>query len=133
MEYLNEHERAIRELARIEALGLLEAGERGRYVALTVEVLRAYLAERFPSAPLSTTSTELLAATRDQQTVLQERLLRVLNEADLIKFAQRSVSTERARELGKEARYLVDHEHKASQPPADTTQAAPMRQTGAAA
>jgi hypothetical protein len=134
--YVDPYERAIGEFTRIEALGLLEAGERGRYVALTVDVLRAYLADRFPSAPMSTTSTELLQATRDQRTVLHERLLRVLNEADLIKFAQRSVGLERARELGREARLIVEHEHKASQPPAEgsaTATGAPPASAGAAA
>lgn len=109
-------ERAEREFARIEALGLIEAGERGRYVALMVEVLRDYLAARYPQAPLSLTSTELLAALRDARAVPNERLMRVLNEADLIKFARRPVTPERARELGREARAVVAHEHAASQP-----------------
>ena len=109
-------ERAEREFARIEALGLIEAGERGRYVALMVEVLRDYLAARYPQAPLSLTSTELLAALRDTRAVPNERLMRVLNEADLIKFARRPVTPERARELGREVRAVVAHEHAASQP-----------------
>ena len=47
-----------------------------------------------------------------------ERLTRLLTEADLIKFARRPVSGERAREIGREARAIVEAEHKASQPPA---------------
>ena len=35
------------EFQRIEALGLLDAGERGRYVALMIDVLRDYLAARY--------------------------------------------------------------------------------------
>jgi hypothetical protein len=42
--------------------------------------------------------------------------MRLLTEADLIKFARRPVSSERARELGREARSIVTLEHKASQP-----------------
>ena len=39
--------RAEAEFQRIEALGLLDAGERGRYVTLMIEVLRDYLAARY--------------------------------------------------------------------------------------
>jgi len=107
---------AKREFARIEALKLIEAGERGRYVALNVEVLRDYLAARYPAARLSLTSTELLATLKGERLVPHERLTRVLTEADLIKFARRPVTPERARELGKEARAIVAQEHAASLP-----------------
>lgn len=115
---------AEREFARIEALGLIEAGERGRYVTLVVEVLRDYLAARYPSAPLSLTSTEVLGALRGQRAVPNDRLMRVLNEADLIKFAQRPVTAERAREIGREARAIVAQEHAASHPTAPAEKAA---------
>jgi hypothetical protein len=107
---------AEREFARIEALGLVEAGERGRYVALIVEVLRDYLAARYGAAPLSLTSTEVLGALRGERAVPNERLMRVLNEADLIKFARRQVTPDRAREIGREARAIVAQEHAASLP-----------------
>jgi len=48
--------------------------------------------------------------------VPNDRLMRVLNEADLIKFAQRPVTADRARELGREARTVVASEHAASLP-----------------
>ena len=115
--------RAESEFARIDALGLLEAGERGRYVTLMIEVLRDYLAARYAEAALSLTSTELQRSVRALPHVPQDRLTRLLTEADLIKFARRAVSTERAREIGREARAIVGHEHVASQP-APTTQAA---------
>lgn len=115
---------AEREFARIDALGLVDAGERGRYVALVMEVLRDYLAARYPAAPLSLTSTEVLAALRGQPAVPNDRLLRVLNEADLIKFARRQVTADRAREIGREARAIVAHEHQASRPQAPAEKAA---------
>jgi hypothetical protein len=114
-------ERAEAEFARIERLGLIEAGERGRHVALTVEVLRDYLAARFAEASLSNTSSELQKAVRRERTVPHDRLTRLLVDADLVKFARRPVSGERARDLGREARAIVGDEHGASQPP---TQAA---------
>ncbi len=108
--------RAEREFARIEALGLVDAGERGRYVALIVEVLRDYLAARYTKAPLSHTSTEVLAALHGERAVPNERLAHVLTEADLIKFGRRPVTAERARELGREARALVAQVHAATLP-----------------
>lgn len=104
---------AEQEFARVEALGLVDAGERGRYVALVVEILRDYLARRVPGAPASLTSTELLHALRRDGRVPSARLAPVLAEADLVKFARRPVSPERAREIGTEARGIVRDVQKA--------------------
>jgi hypothetical protein len=104
------------EFQRIEALGLLDAGERGRYVTLMIEVLRDYLAARYAEAMLSLTSSELQRTLHDVPHVPQDRLTRLLTEADLIKFARRPVSGDRARELGREARAIVALEHQASMP-----------------
>lgn len=102
------YEEARREFARVDALGLLEAGERGRYVALNIEVLRDYLAARVPAALRSLTSTELLEAVRGAPQVPAERLAPVLAEADLVKFARRQVTAERARDLARETRGVVE-------------------------
>lgn len=101
-------EEARRAFARIDALGLLEAGERGRYVALNVEVLRDYLARRIPEALPSLTSTELLAAMHARSEIPVQRLAPLLTEADLIKFARRPITADRARDLAGEARAVVD-------------------------
>jgi hypothetical protein len=98
---------AEREFSRIEALRLIEAGERGRHVALMLDVLRDYVAARYPDAPLSLTSSELTRALHRDPTVPLERLSHLLDEADLIKFARRPVARERALELGREARLVV--------------------------
>lgn len=122
-EIVDPYERARRDFARIEALGLVEAGERSRYVALVVDVLREYVAERVAGAPLSLTSTELLGVTQHARTLPHERLMRILNEADLVKFARRPVSVERARDMSRETQAIVEHEHIASQPtPAEAPQ-----------
>ena len=110
------YERAEAEFTRIERLGLLDAGERGRYITLMIEVLRDYLAARYTEATLSHTSSELLRALQGQRSIPHDRLARLLNEADLIKFARRPVGNERARDLGREARAIVNEEHGASQP-----------------
>jgi hypothetical protein len=108
---------------RIEKLALLEAGERGRYVTLVVEVLRDYLAARHARASLSLTSTELQRAVRELPTVPEARLTRTLTDADLIKFARRAVSTDRARDLGREARAIVAVEYAATPTESPTTPA----------
>jgi hypothetical protein len=115
---INPFERAESEFDRIEALNLIEAGERGRFVTLMVEVLRDYLAARYTAAALSQTTTELERAVRELSFIPQDRLIRLLTEADLVKFARRPVSGDRARELGREARAIVTREHEASQPSA---------------
>jgi hypothetical protein len=95
------------EFARVEALGLLEAGERGRFVALMVEVLRHYQSARVDGAWPSLTSTELVALVKRTRHVPVDRLAAVLAESDMIKFARRTVTTERARELAHEVRTIV--------------------------
>lgn len=99
---------AKREFAHIDALRLLEAGERGRYVALHVDVLRDYLAARVAPATRALTSTELLSALPRQRIVPLDQLAPLLADADLIKFARRSVTEERARALGDAARSIVE-------------------------
>jgi hypothetical protein len=99
---------AQRDFARIDELSLLEAGERGRYVALHIDVLRDYLAARIPEAARSLTSTELLAALNADAPVPLPRLVPVLAAADLIKYADRPVTDARARELASETRGIVE-------------------------
>jgi hypothetical protein len=111
--------RAQSEFDRIEALKLIEAGERGRFVTLMVEVLRDYLAARYTAATLSHTTTELERAVRELSFIPQDRLIRLLTDADLVKFARRPVTSDRAREIGREARAIVTREHEASQPPGE--------------
>ena len=108
--------RAQADFQRIESLRLLDAGERGRYVTLMIEVLRDYLAARYVEAALSLASTELHHSLSAAPNVPDDRLARLLNDADLIKFAGRPVSGDRARDLGREARAIVADEHKASKP-----------------
>ncbi len=117
-------EAAQREFARVEALGLVEAGERGRYAALIVDVVRDYLAARVGEAPLSLTSRELLAAIRNRRSVPVARLDPLLEEVDQIKFARRAVSVERAREIGREARAIVADTERAEAARAERERAA---------
>jgi hypothetical protein len=110
--------RAQREFTRIESMGLIEAAERTRFVALVVEVLRDYLAARYPDASLALTSREVVTLLRRHPAVPVEPLSRVLHEADLAKFAAWTLTEDRARALARDARDIVAREHQASQPAA---------------
>jgi hypothetical protein len=108
--------RAQKEFNRLQAMGLLEAGERTRFVALAVEVLRDYLAARHPEASLALTSRELVSVMRRHPAVPNELLNRVLHEADLAKFAAFALTDDRARALARDARQIVEREHAATLP-----------------
>ncbi len=89
--------RAMLDFDRLQRLALVDAGERGRGVALAVEILRTYLAARAPRATLALTSPELEQAIADDERVPRDRLMSLLLDADFIKFAHHGVSRERAR------------------------------------
>jgi hypothetical protein len=95
------------DFARVNTMGLLEAGERGRYVALVTEVLRAYLARRIPAAGIGLTNGELLQALRTDPRVPVEKLAAVLRNGDMVKFARQSVSLDDAASVGQQARGVV--------------------------
>jgi hypothetical protein len=101
------HERAIQELDDLDRLGLIDAGEAGRYVALLNEIVRTYLARRIPAASLSATTHELLAALNVDGRVPTEHLRGFLTETDLVKFARLTPTADRARQVGTMARELV--------------------------
>lgn len=107
--------RAQHEFDRLDRLGLADAGEAGRYVALAIDVLRLFLSVRLPAAELSLTSGELIDAVGDDPRVPRDRLLSLLADADGIKFAARMVSPARARELAATARAIVEHVESAEQ------------------
>ncbi|MGI9078445.1 MAG: hypothetical protein ACR2G6_14125, partial [Gemmatimonadaceae bacterium] len=98
---------AEREFARVEAMGLLEAGERGRFAALMVDVLRDYLALRVDAAHPSLTSSEMIRALESRPDIPAQRLALILGEADLIKFARRPVTVEGARAIARDSRGVV--------------------------
>jgi hypothetical protein len=110
------YEEALAAFERVEALGLVAAGERGRYVALMVEVVREFLSRVDSRAELALTTAELLGSIGDISILPANRLAALLVEADLIKFARRPVTSAQATQLGKESRDIVDTIHAAQQP-----------------
>ncbi len=112
---MNAYARAIHDFDRLERLALLDAGESGRYIALAVEVLRAYLAARVPAATLSKTTSELAVVLADDIRVPIAPMLLLLEEADGVKFARDQVTVERARVLSAGARGIVEQIERAEQ------------------
>jgi hypothetical protein len=97
---------AEREFDRVEAMGLIAAGEPGRHAALMSDVMRAYLAARVDGVAPSHTSSELLASAphlHSHAPGLGELLWRT----DLVKFANNAVDPAEADRLGSAARAIV--------------------------
>lgn len=90
------------------ALGLLEAGEHGRYALMHVAVMREYLARRFPEAAPSRTARELAdALTGVDFPILPERVAELLLAAEPVAFAGAPLDAEGARGIAREAQAIV--------------------------
>ena len=99
---------AQREFARIDAERLVESGETERYPVEMVRVARTYLASTVPLLARSATTHELAVALHATTAVPGARLLSILDETDLVKFAQERSTAERAVAIGAEARRIVN-------------------------
>lgn len=100
--------RAQQEFARIAALKLLETREPEEYFTAMVDVVREYLAARVPGVRRSDTTSELLRAMHARDGVESE-LPRLLDRADLVKFARAEISESEAREAGAVLKAIVDN------------------------
>lgn len=100
--------RAQQEFARIEQRRLLEDGWYSDYYAAIVDVAREYLAARVPGVRRSDTTSELLR-TMEPRDGVESELPRLLERADLVKFARADTPLEEAREAGLALRAIVDH------------------------
>lgn len=100
--------RAQQDFARIEQRRLLEDGRYSDYYAAMADVAREYLVARVPGVRRSDTTTELLRTMQPRDGVESE-LPRLLERADLVKFARAAVPLEEAREAGIALRAIVDH------------------------
>jgi hypothetical protein len=102
---------AQREFFRIEKMGLPDKNEGALHVALMVDVMRNYLAARVEGVRASQTSGELVAAVRASAALDAEwtkGLAELLHQSDLAKFAAWRVDAATARELGGDARAVVE-------------------------
>ncbi|MBK8249115.1 MAG: hypothetical protein IPK85_17200 [Gemmatimonadetes bacterium] len=115
---------ATRAFARVDALGLLAAGETGQHVTLCTDILRDYLAAARPAARTALTSGELLHRLRGDHTVPLTRLARLLHDADLVKFARRRMSAQLAVAHATECRGVCQDVHAASDAASSVPEAA---------
>jgi hypothetical protein len=88
-----------------------------------VETMRQYLVSTIPAVAASATTRELAAALRRGAGVPAQRLVAILDETDLVKFARARVNAERAIAIGTEARQIVS-ETAAAQAAAEAAAAA---------
>jgi hypothetical protein len=99
---------ADRAFRALETLALADAGEPGRHVIAHVDVLRAYVARRFPTAIESLTARELLTALATADFPLPpERVGALLERDSAVRYAAAPIAPETATALAKEARAIV--------------------------
>jgi len=104
--WLDPFNAAEREFARVEAMGLVKAGQPEQHAALMSDVMREYLAARAPGVERSQTSSELLASA-DWIHGVAKGLGELLWRTDLVKFAAVRVEPDEAEKLGLSARSVV--------------------------
>jgi hypothetical protein len=97
---------AQREFARIEAMGLVAAGEGEKHAAMMSDVMRDYLSARAPGVERSQTSSELLASATWIHSVAKG-LGELLWRTDLVKFAAARLAPDEAERLGASTRNVV--------------------------
>jgi hypothetical protein len=122
--------RAQRELERIERMGLLEADRGPEYLALFVDIAREYLAARVPGVRRSDTTSELLR-TMQPHAGVEAELPRLLERADLVKFAGEGLQRDEAREAGLAIRAIVDHVEARLNPESEPAKKAATRERAA--
>jgi len=93
--------------ARLDARRLLAAGEGGRHVALSAEIVRQYLAMVEPSLALALTNAELLKAVAPIPGMPDHQLARLLDEVDAVRFGGTGVDDATGQRASSMARQLV--------------------------
>ncbi len=92
----------------LDEMALHECGEPGRHVIAHVDVMRAYVARRFPAAPESCTATEFTTAVASLNLpVTSERLRALLQLDESLRFAGGAVAPDDAAFFAREARTVV--------------------------
>lgn len=114
--------------AHAARLGLLEAGETGRFALTHVDVLRRYLAIRFPQAGRSRTAREVAdALVGSEFPVLPARVADLLLRSEPIAFARADVSHDEALGIAAEARAIVGDVETAWRARAESRSRSPRR------
>ncbi len=106
---LSPAEKALKELERIEGMGLIERGEMKRYHRLIAELLREYVGERFSIDAGKMTTGELVGEVegRIRGDGRMEPLWEVLMDCDLVKFSRYRPDPQEARGLAERTREVI--------------------------
>ncbi len=99
---------AVSSFSALDALGLPAAGESGRHVIASVDVLRGYLARRFPDVRESLTPQEVeQVIAQSDLPVLPDRMASLLDRESALRFARAGVTADEALTLGRESQAIV--------------------------
>jgi hypothetical protein len=99
---------AVSSFRALDELGLPAAGETGRHVIASVDVLRGYLARRFPDVRESLTPQEVERVLAESDLpVLPDRLASLLQRESSLRFARAGVTADEALTLGRESQAIV--------------------------
>ena len=122
-------ESATTAFAALDALALVEAGEPGRHVIANVDVMRAYVARRFPAARESLTTRELVSVLAGSELPMSTERVGALLEHDAgVRYARAPITPEEATSLGIEARAIVKEVQRAHEARQRALDKAPSRQ-----
>ncbi len=106
-EVLSPRERALRELDRVRAAGLLETDEVKAFYSRSTDAVRGYLDVLDPGWGADRTTSELIPRLRTLDLKIAAELARVLDRADLVKFARvRPASPEALGDWGELRRWV---------------------------
>lgn len=104
-------EEALRELDRIDSLGLPFAGQSERYHTLIADAVRVYLERRHQLRAPRQTTPEFLRAVQESPELAEsqrDRLREFLERCDVVKFAGEQATTDACAAVGAMARTFVD-------------------------
>ncbi len=106
--------RARQGFAHVRALELLSAGEVGRHALVHVQVLRRYLAERWPELPASLTAREIeLTLKNTEFPILPDRVVAAVATCEQVAYAGVPIGAEASERLAVEVTGVVEDLEKA--------------------
>lgn len=101
--------RARQGFAHVRALDLLGAGEAGRHALAHVQVLRRYLAERWPELPASLSASEIeMQLKQGDFPILPDRLVAAVATSEQVAYAGAALAPDAAERLAAEVAGVVE-------------------------
>lgn len=104
------HETALEKLKQIEELDLIAKGQFKEYYDLVTDTLREYLGARYTIDAMELTTYELSKTLADsvRNLELKDKIISILEEGDLVKFAKFEPDKQRALLATKTAREIIE-------------------------